>query len=116
MVGRFPHPGSPRRKRRLHGRPIHEQLIAVGGPRSDAFRYGARAGNKNIGGFRMRKLIIAATALAFIASPALAPPAAPDKGAAPAASGTDASKDTMKKAPKKAKKSTKKKSDDTMSK
>jgi hypothetical protein len=72
-------------------------------------------GNKNNGGFRMRKLIIAATALAFIASPALAQTAAPDKGAAPAASGTDASKDTMKKAPKKAKKSTKK-SDDTMSK
>jgi hypothetical protein len=68
--------------------------------------------------FRMRKLIIAATALAFIASPALAQDkAAPDKGAAPAASGTDASKDTMKKAPKKAKKSAKKKSgDDAMTK
>ena len=64
----------------------------------------------------MRKLIIAATALAFIASPALAQTAAPDKGAAPAASGTDASKDTMKKAPKKAKKVAKKKKsgDDAM--
>lgn len=59
----------------------------------------------------MRKLIIAATALAFIASPALAQTAAPDKGAAPAASGTDTGSDTMKKAPKKAKKTAKKKSD-----
>jgi len=56
----------------------------------------------------MRKLIIAATALAFIASPALAQTAAPDKGAAPAAS-TDTGSDTMKKAPKKAKKMAKKK-------
>jgi hypothetical protein len=63
---------------------------------------------ENNGGFRMRKLIIAATALAFIASPALAQTAAPDKGAAPAA-GTDTGGDTMKKAPKKAKKSTAKK-------
>ena len=64
----------------------------------------------------MRKLIIAATALAFIATPALAQDkAGADKGAAPAASGTDTGGDTMKKAPK-AKKSTKKKSDDTMSK
>ena len=64
----------------------------------------------------MRKLIIAATALAFIASPALAQTAAPDKGAAPAASGTDTG-DTMKKAPKKAKKTAKKKTgDDAMTK
>jgi hypothetical protein len=94
----------------------HEQLIIAAEGELIAVRYGARAGYKNNGGFRMRKLIIAATALAFIASPALAQTAAPDKGAAPAATGTDASKDTMKKAPKKAKKSTKKKSDDTMSK
>jgi len=62
----------------------------------------------------MRKLIIAATALAFIASPALAQTAAPDKGAAPAATGTDTGSDTMKKAPKakKAKKSAKKKTGD----
>jgi hypothetical protein len=100
----------------LHGSQTHEQLIVTAGPKSAALRYGARAGYKHNGGFRMRKLIIAATALAFIASPALAQTAAPDKGAAPAASGTDASKDTMKKAPKKAKKSAKKKSDDTMSK
>jgi hypothetical protein len=84
-----------------------------------AVRYGARAGtsNKNNGGFRMRKLIIAATALAFIASPALAQDkAGADKGAAPAATGTDADKDTMKKAPKKAKKSSKKTGGDTMQK
>jgi len=60
----------------------------------------------------MRKLIIAATALAFIASPALAQTVAPDKGAAPAASTTDTGADTMKKAPKKAKKAAKKKSGD----
>ena len=71
---------------------------------------------KNNGGFRMRKLIIAATALAFIASPALAQDkAGADKGAAPAASGTDTG-DTMKKAPKKTKKAAKKKSDDAMQK
>ena len=66
----------------------------------------------------MRKLIIAATALAFIASPALAQTAAPDKGAAPAAGSTDTGSDTMKKAPaKKAKKAAKKKSgDDAMTK
>ena len=65
----------------------------------------------------MRKLIIAATALALIVTPALAQDkAGADKGAAPAASGTDTGSDTMKKAPKKAKKSAKKKSDDTMSK
>jgi hypothetical protein len=65
----------------------------------------------------MRKLIIAATALAFIASPAFAQTAAPDKGGAPAASGTDMGSDTMKKAPKKAKKTAKKKSgDDAMQK
>ena len=63
----------------------------------------------------MRKLIIAATALAFIASPALAQDkAGADKGAAPAASGTDTGSDTMKKAPKakKAKKAPAKKSGD----
>jgi hypothetical protein len=60
----------------------------------------------------MRKLIIAATALAFIASPALAQTAAPDKGAAPAASTADTGADTMKKAPKKHKKTAKKKSGD----
>jgi hypothetical protein len=100
------------------GRPTHEQLIVAAAPQSTALRYGAAAGNKKNGGFRMRKLIIAATALAFIASPAFAQDkAGADKGAAPAASGTDASKDTMKKAPKKAKKSSaKKKSDDTMQK
>ncbi len=65
----------------------------------------------------MRKLIIAATAFAFIASPALAQDkAGADKGAAPAASGTDASKDTMKKAPKKHKKAAKKSGDDAMQK
>ena len=66
----------------------------------------------------MRKLIIAATALAFIASPALAQTAAPDKGAAPAAGSADTGSDTMKKAPKKtAKKAAKKKSgDDAMTK
>ena len=65
----------------------------------------------------MRKLIIAATALAFIASPALAQDkAGAEKGAAPAASGTDTGSDTMKKAPKKAKKTAKKKSDDAMQK
>jgi hypothetical protein len=101
----------------LHGRPIHEQLIVAAGPKSTALRYGAPRRNKNNGGFRMRKLIIAATALAFIASPALAQDkAGADKGAAPAASGTDASKDTIKKAPK-AKKAKKKTGDDaTMSK
>jgi hypothetical protein len=56
----------------------------------------------------MRKLIIAATALAFIASPALAQ--STDKsGSAPAAS----TGDTMKKTTKTKRKSTKK-SDDTM--
>jgi hypothetical protein len=101
----------------LHGGSTHEQLIVAAGPKSTALRYGARAGNKNNGGFRMRKLIIAATALAFIASPALAQTAAPaDKGAAPAAGSADTGSDTMKKAPKKAKKAAKKKSDDTMSK
>jgi hypothetical protein len=65
----------------------------------------------------MRKLIIAATALAFIVSPALAQTAAPDKGAAPAAGSADTGADTMKKAPKKAKKTAKKKSgDDAMTK
>jgi hypothetical protein len=64
----------------------------------------------------MRKLIIAATALAFIASPALAQTAAPDKGAAPAAGSSDTGSDTMKTAPKKAKKTAKKKSDDAMQK
>ena len=65
----------------------------------------------------MRKLIIAATALAFIASPALAQTAAPDKGAGTPPA-TDAAKDTKdtKKAPKKAKKSAKKTGDDAMSK
>lgn len=62
----------------------------------------------------MRKLIIAATALAFIATPALAQDkAGADKGAAPAAGTADTGGgDTMKKAPKKAKKTAKKKSDD----
>jgi hypothetical protein len=69
------------------------------------------------GDFRMRKLIIAATALAFIASPALAQ--STDKaGSAPAASSGDT--DTMKKTTKtkKTKKSSSsmKKGDDTMSK
>jgi len=62
----------------------------------------------------MRKLIVAATALAFIASPALAQTAAPDKGAAPAANTTDTGADTMKKAPKKKKTAKKKSSDDAM--
>jgi hypothetical protein len=64
----------------------------------------------------MRKLIIAATALAFIASPALAQ--STDKaGSAPAASSGD-SGNTMKKTTKtkKSKKSSATKSDDTMSK
>jgi hypothetical protein len=67
----------------------------------------------------MRKLIIAATALAFIAFPALAQTAAPDKGAAPAAGTADTGSDTMKKAPKakKAKKAPAKKTgDDAMQK
>jgi len=65
----------------------------------------------------MRKLFIAAVALAFVASPALAQTGGTDKGAAPAASGTDMGSDTMKKAPKKAKKSAKKKTgDDAMTK
>ena len=66
----------------------------------------------------MRKLIIAATAFAFIATPALAQDkAGADKGAAPAAGSADTGSDTMKKAPKKAKKTAKKKSgDDAMTK
>jgi len=36
------------------------------------FRYGARAGAKTNGGLRMRKLIIATAALAFISSTAFA--------------------------------------------
>jgi hypothetical protein len=65
----------------------------------------------------MRKLIVAVTALAFVASPALAQTAGTDKGAAPAAGSTDMGSDTMKKAPKKHKKTAKKKSgDDAMTK
>jgi hypothetical protein len=70
------------------------------------FRYGARAGTKTNGGLRMRKLIIATAALAFISSTAFA-----QTSTTPAAGGDTMSKgDTMKKAPKKAKKA--KKTDD----
>ena len=43
----------------------------------------------------MRKLIVAATALAFIASPAFAQTAGTDKGAAPAAGSADTGADAM---------------------
>jgi hypothetical protein len=73
------------------------------------FRYGARAGAKTNGGLRMRKLIIATAALAFISSTAFA-----QTSTTPAAGGDTMSKgDTMKKAPKKAKKSAKKTDDAT---
>jgi hypothetical protein len=62
----------------------------------------------------MRKLIVAATALAFIASPAFAQTAGTDKGAAPAAGSADTGADTMKKAPKKKKTAKKKSGDDAM--
>jgi hypothetical protein len=72
------------------------------------FRYGA-VPVKNNGGLRMRKLIIATTALAFIASPAFA-----QTSTTPAAGGDTMSKsDTMKKKPKKAKKASAKKTDET---
>jgi len=67
----------------------------------------------------MRKLIIAAAALAFVSSTALAQ--STDKSAAPPASdgmskSGDMSKDTMSKSKKKSKKSAKKTGDDTMTK
>lgn len=58
----------------------------------------------------MRKLIVAAAALAFVSSTALSPVLAQDKagGTAPAATSSDTmSKDSMKKTTKKSKKSTK---------
>lgn len=62
----------------------------------------------------MRELIIAAAALAFVASPAFAQDKAGDKSGAPAASSDTMSKDTMKKTTKK--KSAKKTGADAMTK
>jgi hypothetical protein len=73
------------------------------------FRYGARAGEKTNGGLRMRKLIIATVALAFVSSTAFAQTSAP-----PAAGSDTMSKgDTMKKTTKSKKKSAKKTDDAT---
>jgi hypothetical protein len=73
------------------------------------FRYGAPAGEKTNGGLRMRKILIATLALAFVSSTAFAQTSTP-----PATGGDTMSKgDTMKKAPKKGKKSAKKTDDAT---
>ena len=81
------------------------------------FRYGAPASTH--GDYRMRKLIIATAALAFVSSTALAQ--STDKGATPPASDSmsksgDMSKDTMSKSKKTTKKSAKKTGDDAMTK
>jgi hypothetical protein len=73
----------------------HEQLILAAQRELIALRYGARAEKQKQWRFRMRKLIIAATALAFIASPAFAQTAGTDKGAAPAARSADTGADAM---------------------